>query len=83
MPLPPLKEISASIILTKFDYQQWQKLCVFHSVQIGSIAHQVSCAVGTPEIILRDLKRQGRDADHSAQSSEEVKNAWLSTSTPY
>jgi hypothetical protein len=52
-----------------------------HRVQTGSGAHPASYPVGTrgsyPEI-----KRLGREADHSVPSSAEVKNSWCYTSTP-
>jgi hypothetical protein len=34
------------------------------------------------EAFTPEVKRQGREADHSSPSSAEVKNAWSYTSTP-
>jgi len=35
-----------------------------------------------PEALSLGVKRAGREADHSPQSSAEVKNKWRYTSTP-
>jgi hypothetical protein len=35
-----------------------------------------------PGAICPDLKWQGREADHSPQTSTEVKKTWIYTSTP-
>jgi hypothetical protein len=45
------------------------KLCV----QIGSEAHPASCPMGTGGLFRGGKARSGRDADHSAPSSAEVK----------
>jgi hypothetical protein len=36
-----------------------------------------------PEALFLGVKRSGCEADHSSQSSAEVKNAWSYTSTPH
>jgi hypothetical protein len=43
-------------------------------VQTGSGAHPASCTMGTGGPFPRGKARPGRDADHSPQSSAEVKN---------
>jgi hypothetical protein len=35
-----------------------------------------------PEVLSLEVKRPGREDDHSPHSSAEVKNAWRYTSTP-
>jgi len=55
-------------------------LSLRHRVQIGSEAHTASCPVGTRGLSPR-VKRPGREADHSPQSSAEVKNSRSCTFT--
>jgi hypothetical protein len=43
-------------------------------VQTGSGAHPASCTMGTEDPFLGGKSRQGRDADHSTPSSDEVVN---------
>jgi hypothetical protein len=52
-----------------------------HRVQNGSGTHQASNPMGTSGSF-PGVKAAGREADHSPQSSAEVKNAWSYTSTP-
>jgi hypothetical protein len=47
---------------------------VLHSVQTGSGANPASDLMGTGGLFPLGLKRSGRAADHSPQSSAEVKN---------
>jgi hypothetical protein len=53
---------------------------LLYIVQTGSGVHPTSYKMGTggsfPEV-----KRQGREADHSPPTSAEVKNMWIYTST--
>jgi hypothetical protein len=49
--------------------------------QIGSGAHPASYHIGTG-VLSQGLKRLEREADHSAPSSTETKNAWNYTSSP-
>jgi hypothetical protein len=44
------------------------------SVQTGSEAHPASCTMGTGGSFPRGKARPGREADHSPQSTAEVKN---------
>jgi hypothetical protein len=54
-----------------------------HRVQIGSGAHLTSYPMGTGDFSL-ELKRPGREADHSPPPSTRVKNALSYPSTsPY
>jgi len=56
---------------------------LFTSVHTGSGAHPASYPMGIG-CSLPVIKRPGREADHSAQSSGRVKNVWSYTSTqPY
>jgi hypothetical protein len=43
-------------------------------VQTGSVAHPASCTMGTGGSFPRAKARPARDADHSPQSSAEIKN---------
>jgi hypothetical protein len=52
-----------------------------HCVQNGSGAHPASYPMSTRGSFPW-IKRPGHEADHSPQSSAEVKNAWSYTSTP-
>jgi hypothetical protein len=52
-----------------------------HRVQNGSGAHPASYPMGIGTLSL-EVKRWGREPDHSPPSSAEVKNAWNYTSTP-
>jgi hypothetical protein len=51
------------------------------SVQTGSGAHLASCPMVTGALS-PEVKRPGREADHSLPFSAEVKNAWSYISTP-
>jgi hypothetical protein len=55
---------------------------IHHRVQTGSGAHAVSYPVGTRGSF-SDVKRVGREADHSPLSNTEVKNAWSYNSSPH
>jgi len=55
---------------------------LLHRVQTGSGAHSAAYPTGT-EGSFPGGKAVGREADHSAPSSAEVKNEWRYTSTPY
>jgi hypothetical protein len=54
---------------------------LLHSVNTGSETHPASYTMGiggpSPEV-----KRQGRETDHSSPSGTEVKNGGVNTSTP-
>jgi hypothetical protein len=50
-------------------------------VQTGSGVHPTSYKMGTGGSF-PGVKRQGSEADHSPQSSAEVKKMWTYTSTP-
>jgi hypothetical protein len=51
-----------------------------HIIQTGSGVHP-TYKMGT-ESSFREVKRQGREADHSPPTSAEVKKMWIYTSTP-
>jgi hypothetical protein len=51
-----------------------------HRVQAGSGAHPALYRMCISDSL--EVKRTGREADHSPPSSAEVKNAWSYTSTP-
>jgi len=57
------------------------KSSLHYHVQTNSGAHPASYPVGTRGLSL-GLKWPGREANHSPQSSAEVRNAWRYTSTP-
>jgi hypothetical protein len=50
------------------------------SYRIG--AHPASYLMGTGGFFPRWIERQEREADHSLQTSAEVKETWIYTSTP-
>jgi hypothetical protein len=52
-----------------------------HHVQTGSGSHTISFIHWVPGSSLGE-EQQGLEADHSPQTSAEVKNAWSYTSTP-
>jgi hypothetical protein len=52
-----------------------------HRVQNGSEAHPGSYPM-VPGTLYMEVKRPGREDDHSPPSSAEVKNTWSYTSTP-
>jgi len=52
-----------------------------HSIRTGSGVHTASYPMGTGECI-PDIKRPGREADYSAPSIAEFKNAYKYTSAP-
>jgi hypothetical protein len=74
--------ITTEIILTLlrarrlgFNSRQGQSFSLLHSGQAGSGAHPASYSVGTGGgAISPEVKRPGREADHSSPSSAEVKN---------
>jgi hypothetical protein len=64
----------------RLDYQIGVRLpegygnfSLHHRVQIGSGAHPASYPIGTGGALSLGVKRPGREADHSPQSSAEVK----------
>jgi hypothetical protein len=65
----------------EFESRQGKKFSLLHIVQTGSGVHPTSYKMGTggfsPEV-----KRQGREADHSPPTSAEVKKMWIYTTTP-
>jgi hypothetical protein len=54
---------------------------LLHVVQIGSGAHPASYLM-VAGALSPEVKRLGREADHSPPTSAEVKNTWIYTSTP-
>jgi hypothetical protein len=52
-----------------------------HRVQIGFGAHSASYSMGTRSFSL-EVKRQGRESNHSPPSSAKVKSVWSYNSTP-
>jgi hypothetical protein len=52
-----------------------------HNFQTGSGAQPASYEIGTGGFFHPEVKRPGREADHSPPSSAEVKNAWSCMST--
>jgi hypothetical protein len=52
-----------------------------HVVQTGSEVHPTSYTMGTGSCF-PEVKRPGREADHSPPTSAEVKKMWMYTSTP-
>jgi hypothetical protein len=65
----------------EFETRWGQKCSLLHIVQTGSEVHPTSYKMGTAGSF-PGLKRQGREADHSAPTSAEVKKMWIYTSTP-
>jgi hypothetical protein len=60
-----------------FDSLKGQGLSLLQSVHTGSGAHPVSYTMGTGGgAISPGKKRPGREADHSPQSSAEIKKCW-------
>jgi hypothetical protein len=59
-------------------FESWwgQEFSLLHVVQTDSGAHPASYAMGTGAL------SPGREADHSPQTSAEVKKTWVHTSTP-
>jgi hypothetical protein len=55
----------------KFDSQKSKTFFLFHSFQIDSGAHPASYPVG-PGALSPGVRRKGREADHSPQSSAKV-----------
>jgi hypothetical protein len=53
----------------------------YRYVQIGSGAHPATYPMGTG-VSSPEVKRSGREADHSPLSSSVVRNAWSYTATP-
>lgn len=51
-----------------------QRFLLFHhGVQIVSVDHPASCTMGTEGFFLTEIKRPGREADHSPSSNTKVK----------
>jgi hypothetical protein len=65
---------SALVCLGIFSLHQY--------VQTGSGDHTDSYPVSTGSSFTPEIKRPGREADHSPPSGSEVKDAWSYTSTP-
>jgi hypothetical protein len=61
------------------EFESWyrQHFLPLHVVQVGSGAHPASHPMGSG-----DMFPQDKAGDHSSQTSAEVKNEWLYTSTP-
>jgi hypothetical protein len=58
-----------------------ENLTLHHLVQTGSGAHLASYPMGTRGFC-PEVKRPGREADHSLPSTAEVRNAWSYNSSP-
>jgi hypothetical protein len=55
-----------------------------HCVQTGSWAHKSSYLVGVHGSVLPEVKRTGREANHTPPLSADISNDWICTSTsPY
>jgi hypothetical protein len=53
-----------------------------HRVQTGSGSHPPSCPMGTGGAFPPEVKRPGREANHSPPSSAKIKNEWSYISIP-
>jgi hypothetical protein len=59
----------------------FKKFSLLHIVQTGFGVHPTSYKMGTGGSF-SEVKRQGREADHSPPTGAEVKKMWIYTSTP-
>jgi hypothetical protein len=59
-----------------------QEFSLLHVVQTGSGVHPASYPMGTAGALSPEVKRPGREADHSPPTNAEVKKPWVYTSTP-
>jgi hypothetical protein len=53
-----------------------ERLFLRHGVKTGSGAHRSTYLLDTSESLSPEVKRPGREAEHSTPSSPELKNAW-------
>jgi hypothetical protein len=65
-----------------FDSRQGQRTDVFASAFIPALGPIQPPIQWVLDALSPEVKRPGREADHSPPSSAEVKNAWSYTSTP-
>jgi hypothetical protein len=61
---------------SEFEFRQGKEFSLLHSVHTGSGAQWI------PGAFSMEIKRPGREADHSPPASAEVKRIWIYTSTP-
>jgi hypothetical protein len=64
-----------------FDYRWGQEFALLHVVQTGSEDHYPPIQ-WVPGALSPGVKRPGCQANHSPQTSAEVKKIWIYTSTP-
>jgi hypothetical protein len=64
----------------EFESRYGKKFSLFHIVQTGSGVQPTSYKMGTGGSFT-EVKRQGREANHSPPTSAEVKKMWIYTST--
>jgi hypothetical protein len=67
----------------KFDSRQEQEIFLFSTASRPALGPTQSLIQWVPGIFPMRIKLPGREADHSAPSSAEVKNGWSCTSTPH
>jgi hypothetical protein len=65
----------------EFESRSGKRFSLLYIVQTGSGVHPTSYKMGTGDFF-PGVKRQGREVDHSALTSTEVKKMWIYTSTP-
>jgi hypothetical protein len=66
---------------SEFESQKGQEFSLLHVVQTGSGVNPPSYPMGTGALS-SEVKRLGREADHSPPASAEVKKTWIYTSIP-
>jgi hypothetical protein len=64
-----------------FDSRQGLGIFLFATASRPAVGSTQPPMQWVPGALSPEVNRQGREADHSSQSSAEVKNAWSSTST--
>jgi hypothetical protein len=65
----------------EFEPRKGQEFSLLYVVHTGFVAHQASYPIGTGGYF-PEVKRLGREVDHSPPTSADVKKMWIYTSTP-
>jgi hypothetical protein len=66
-----------------FDSRQGLGIFLFATASRPALGATQPPTKWVPGVLSTGVKRPGREASHSAQSSAEVKNTWSYTSTPH
>jgi hypothetical protein len=66
---------------SEFESRYGQNLFPIHIVRTGSVVHSASYPT-LPGALSLEVKRPGREADHSPPTGAEVKNMWIYISSP-